>query len=102
MSTTNYTKPIGDYHLVRILGKQAEMLDPETLGKILSILELHEEAEGPAGRPMWDALYRSQPFHSTSVDASGGYWRQGRYFSAFNLPRSFPWAVSQGHIEPAA
>jgi hypothetical protein len=104
MPATNYDKPAaGDYQLIRIKGKQAEILDPDTLGKILSILELHEEGEGSTGRPLWDALYRSQPFHSAQADPSGAYWRIGRFFAhaAYELPRMFPWAMKQGHIPPA-
>lgn len=101
MPATNYTKPIGDYQLIRIRGKQAEILEPETLGKILSILELHEEAEGREnGRPLWDALYRSQPFHSAQVDESGAYWRLGRTFPDYELSKMFPYAVEKGHIAP--
>jgi len=105
MPATNYTKPANsDYQLVRIKGKQAEILDPETLGKILSILELHEESEGSTDRPLWDALYRSQPFHSAQVDPSGSYWRIGRFlgdWAAYEIPRMFLWAVNQGHVPPA-
>lgn len=102
MPATNYTEPDpGDYRLVRIKGKQAEILDPAILGKILSILELHEESEGREnGRPLWDALYRSQPFHSTQVDESGAYWRQGRTFSDYELQKMFPYAVEHGHVAP--
>jgi hypothetical protein len=104
MAATNYTKPAdSDYQLVRIKGKQAEILDPETLGKILSILELHECDEGQTDRPLWDALYRSQPFHSALTDPTGEYWRIGRFFAhaAYEIPRMFLWAVKQGHVPPA-
>lgn len=104
MAATNYDKPVtGDYQLIRIKGKQAEILDPDTLGKILSILELHECNEGQTDRPLWDALYRSQPFHSAQTDSSGAYWRIGRFFAhaAYELPRMFVWATKQGHIPPA-
>lgn len=104
MPATNYTKPLGDYQLVRIRGKLAQILEPETLGKILSILEAHEEGDGREnGRPLWDALYRSQPFHSTQVDPSGSYWREGNFFGHpdYEIPRAFPWAVAAGHVPPA-
>jgi hypothetical protein len=105
MPATNYNKPSeGDYQLVRIKGKQAEILDPDTLGKILSILELHEGGEGSTDRPLWDALYRSQPFHSAQVDPSGSHWRIGRFLdavhAAYEIPRMFLWAVRQGHVSP--
>ena len=103
MPATNYNKPTsGDYQLVRIRGKQAEIMDPETLGKILSILELHEASEGSTDRPLWDALYRSQPFHSAQVDPSAGHWLHGHgHLPAHERVRMFPWAVSQGHISPS-
>ena len=105
MAATNYNKPAaGDYQLVRIRGKQAEIMDPETLGKILSILELHECDEGSTDRPLWSALYRSQPFHSAQVDPSAGHWLQGQVrtnYQAHELRRMLPWAVNQGHISPA-
>jgi hypothetical protein len=105
MAATNYTKPIGDYKLVRVRGRQAQILDPEVLCKILSILEAHEEAEGTeSGRPLWDALYRSQPFHSTYVDKDGSYWRQENFGTShpdYEIPKAFPWAVAQGLIPPA-
>jgi hypothetical protein len=104
MPATNYTKPsAGDYQLVRIKGKQAEILDPDTLGKILSILELHEEGDGSTDRPLWNALYRSQPFHSAQVDPSGSHWRIGRFlgdWAAYEIPRMFLWALKQGHVPP--
>ena len=104
MPATNYNKPTsGDYQLVRIKGKQAEIMDPDTLDKILSILELHEGSEGSTDRPLWDALYRSQPFHSAQSDPSGSYWRVGRFlgdWAAHEIPRMFLWALKQGHVSP--
>jgi len=98
MPATNYTKPAAsDYQLVRIKGKQAEIMDPETLGKILSILELHEADEGSTDRPLWDALYRSQPFHSAQADPTAGYWLQGHpHIPVHERSRMFPWAASSG------
>lgn len=105
MPATNYLKPAAnDYRLVRIRGKQAEIMDPDTLDKILSILELHEESEGSTDRPLWDALYRSQPFHSAQVDPTAGHWLHGQVrtnYQSHELRRMFPWSVSQGHISPA-
>ena len=100
MPATNYTKPTaGDYQLIRIKGKQAEIMDPDTLGKILSILELHEAGEGSTDRPLWDALYRSQPFHSAQVDPTAGHWLQGHnHIPAHERVRMFPWAAGRGHL----
>jgi hypothetical protein len=100
MPATNYTKPANsDYQLVRIKGKQAEIIDPVVLGKILSILELHECSEGQTDRPLWDALYRSQPFHSAQVDPTAEYWLQGHpHISAHERSRMFPWAASRGQL----
>jgi hypothetical protein len=98
MPATNYTKPAdSDYQLVRIRGKQAEILDPAVLGQILSILELHygDEAES---RPLWDALYRSQPFHSAQVDDTAAHWLQGRGIEPRKRVRMFPWAASRGWL----
>lgn len=98
MPATNYNRPAnGDYQLVRIRGKQAEILDPETLGKILSIIELYYGDEA-RDRPLWDALYRSQPFHSAQVDETASHWLQGRTFTDYERPRMFPWAAGRGKL----
>ena len=87
MPATNYSKPAdSDYGLVRIRGVKSQILDPEKLGRILSILELNEEQE------LWDALYRSQPFHSAQVDETGAYWRAGRFMPEHEIAKAFPFA----------
>ena len=99
MAATNYMTPDeGPYGLVRIRGKKAEILDPAILDKILSILELHGEGD----RTLWDALYRSQPFHSTQADPTGAHWRKGMFYGSpeYQVPHAFPWAVQQGRIPP--
>jgi len=99
MPATNYTHPApGAYGLVRIRGKQAEIMDPQILDRILGLLELSAKDE------LFEALYRSQPFHSTQTDPSGEQWRGSMAFSHpdIELPRMFPWAVAKGHVLSAS
>jgi predicted FMN-binding regulatory protein PaiB len=56
MAATNYSKPVGNYRLVRVRGVKSRILDPHHLDRILSILERDEEDE------LWQALAASQPF----------------------------------------
>jgi hypothetical protein len=95
MTITSYTKPSsGDYRLVRIRAVKSQILEPEVLGRILSILERDGEQE------LWDALYRSQPFHSEQVDESGAYWRQGRFYATDDneIRKAFPHAAAKGLV----
>lgn len=93
MPATNYLKPSDTpYKLVRIRSTLAQILDPEILDEILSLLEVTDN------KKLWDALYRSQPFHSMRCDPSGAHWRKGRFYasSAAELHKCFPAASQQG------
>lgn len=101
MSTHNYFKPAGDYNLVRVKGKLAQILEPEVLGRILSILELqfcNEGEAGPEARALWDKLYRSQPYHSATSDPDGSYWCQDKYIHPVERHKHFLWAGENGHL----
>lgn len=61
MAATNYSRPVGDYRLVRVRGLKARIIDPSHLDRILAILEREGEDD------LWKALADSQPF-TTKAD----------------------------------